>query len=81
MRVADRRSRSDTETFGRSCPVQLASLPDPGTVRSVEIWGDAAQVRFTGDTVFLLRFPDGWRIGAAGCTSRGDAPYDCEVRG
>ena len=43
--------------------------------------GDAAQVRFTGDTVFLLRFPDGWRIGAAGCTSRGDAPYDCEVRG
>jgi hypothetical protein len=74
-------ARSDTETFDRSCAAQLGSLPDPGTGRGVEIWGDTAQVRFTSDTVFLLRFPDGWRVGAAGCTSRGEAPYDCQVKG
>ena len=36
---------------------------------------------WTGDTVFLLRFPDGWRVSAAGCTPQGEAPYDCEVQG
>ena len=43
---------------------QLATLPDPGAVQQVEVWGDAAQVRLAGDTVFLLRFPDGWRVSA-----------------
>jgi hypothetical protein len=74
-------ARHDTETFGRTCPGQLATLPDPGAVAGVEVWGDTAQVRLAGDTVFLLRFPDGWRISAAGCTPQGDAPYRCEVGG
>jgi hypothetical protein len=74
-------ARDDTETFGRDCPSQLATLPDPGPVEQVEIWGDAAQVRLAHDTLFLLRFPDGWRISGAGCTPRGDAPYRCEVQG
>ena len=74
-------ARRATETFGRSCAAQLATLPDPGAVQRVEVWSDAAQVHLTGDTVFLLRFPDGWRVGAAGCTPRGEAPYDCEVQG
>jgi hypothetical protein len=74
-------ARSATESFGRDCATQLATLPDPGPVQQVEVWSDAAQVRFAADTVFLLRFPDGWRVGAAACSPRGDAPYDCEVRG
>jgi hypothetical protein len=74
-------ARHDTETFGRACATQLATLPDPGAVAQVEVWGDTAQVRLAGDTVFLLRFPDGWRISAAGCTAQGDAPYRCEVQG
>jgi hypothetical protein len=74
-------ARHDAETFGRSCAVQLAGLPDPGVVRSVEVWGDSAQARLAGDTVFLLRFPDGWRVDAAGCTPQDGAPYRCEVRG
>jgi hypothetical protein len=74
-------ARRDTETFGRDCPAQLATLPDPGAVAHVEVWGDTAQVRLAGDTLFLLRFPDGWRVGAAGCTPEGDAPYRCEVQG
>jgi hypothetical protein len=74
-------ARDDTETFGRDCPGQLATLPDPGPVEQVEIWGDAAQVRLAHDTLFLLRLPDGWRISGAGCTPQGDAPYRCEVQG
>jgi hypothetical protein len=74
-------ARHDTETFGRTCATQLAGLPDPGGVVGVEVWGQTAQVRLDRDTVFLLRFPDGWRVDAAGCTPRGEAPYQCEVRG
>jgi hypothetical protein len=74
-------ARDDTETFGRSCEAQLATLPDPGAVGQVEVWGDTAQVHLDHDTVFLLRFPDGWRVSAAGCTPNGDAPYRCEVQG
>jgi len=74
-------ARRSTESFDRDCASQLATLPDPGAVQQVEVWGDTAQVHLTGDTVFLLEFPDGWRVSAAGCTPQGDAPYDCEVQG
>jgi hypothetical protein len=74
-------ARRGTETFARSCAAQLAGLPDPGAVEQVEVWSDAAQVRLAGDTLFLLRFPDGWRVSAAGCTPVEEAPYECEVQG
>ncbi len=60
--------------------VQQLSL-DGGAVTSVEVWGGDAQVRMDGDTLFLTETRAGWRVAAAGCTSRGDAPYDCEVEG
>jgi hypothetical protein len=74
-------ARRDTESFGRDCASQLATLPDPGAAQQIEVWGDTAQARLAGDTLFLLQFPDGWRVSAAGCTPQGDAPYDCEVQG
>ena len=40
-----------------------------------------AQVLMDGDMVFLTVFGDHWLITAAGCTSRGDRPYDCAVKG
>jgi hypothetical protein len=65
-----------------SCSDAVAQLSlDGGTVRSVEVWGGDAQVRMTGDTVFLTETHAGWRITAASCRSQGDAPYDCEVEG
>jgi hypothetical protein len=60
--------------------VQQLSL-DGGAVTSVDVWGGEAQVRMDGDTLFLTETKAGWRVAAAGCTSRGDAPYDCEVEG
>jgi hypothetical protein len=74
-------ARRDAETFGRSCATELATLPDPGDVQQVDVWGDAAQARLAGDTLFLLQSPDGWRVSAAGCTPQGEAPYQCEVQG
>ena len=44
-------------------------------------WGGTAQVHTTTDTLFLTRTSQGWRIAAAGCQSRGDAPYACKVEG
>jgi hypothetical protein len=56
-------------------------LPAPGAVNSTDVYGQWAQVRLTDDTVFLAVFPGGWRVVAAGCTPRGQRPYDCELQG
>jgi hypothetical protein len=66
---------------GQSCADALRELRlgPGGQVTSVAVWGEDAQVRLAGDTLFLHRFSDGWRIRAAGCEPMGDLPYDCEV--
>lgn len=46
-----------------------------------DVYGDQARVRFDGDTLFLAGFADGWRVTAAGCTPRGELPYDCTIKG
>lgn len=56
-------------------------LPDPGAVVATDVYGQRAQVRLSGDTVFLAVFRGGWRVVAAGCTARGDRPYDCVLQG
>ena len=61
--------------------VTAAHLSDGGRVRDVEVYGLDAIVRLDDDTVFVARFDDGWRVTAAGCTPRGDGPYECDIRG
>src|SRR5688572_26338591 len=56
-------------------------LPEPGPLTGTDVYGQWAQVRFSGDTVFLAVFPDGWRVVAAGCQARPDPPYDCRIHG
>ncbi len=69
---------------GTDCPQGLAQLHLPtGTqVRGVEVAGEGAQVMMADQVIFLARFPEGWRVTAAGCI-RNDVdpavPYDCEV--
>jgi hypothetical protein len=75
-------TRAAVETQqARPCAAALNRVPPIGDVRSVEVWGGAAQVRFDRDTLFLTRTGDGWRVAAAGCTPREEAPYDCRVAG
>ncbi len=62
------------------CDQAIGQLSLPGgAVRSVEVWGGDAQVKLAGDTLFLTETHTGWRVSAAGCRPKGDAPYDCEV--
>jgi hypothetical protein len=62
------------------CADALGQLDLPGgRVVSSVVWGDNAQVRLTGDSLFLTRTDTGWKVAAAGCTPRGDAPYLCRL--
>ena len=74
---------TEVEQTAGSCAEGLADadLPEGGDLREVEVYGLDAMVRLEQDTVFLARFDDGWRITAAGCTPRGDGPYDCDIKG
>ena len=69
----------------KSCPEALGDedLPDPSGVLSVDVYGHDAIVRMGNDTVFLARFPDGWRITAVSCRpgSGEGKPYDCDISG
>ena len=56
-------------------------LPDAQQIRATLAFGRGAQVLMDGDVVFLSVFGDHWLITAAGCTARGDRPYDCTVMG
>lgn len=50
-------------------------------LESVEVYGTNAIARFHGDTVFLARFRDGWRVTAARCQPDGPKrPYQCEIQ-
>ena len=63
-----------------NCADAIGQLPlDGGNVRSVQVWGGDAQVKLSGDTLFLTQTHAGWKVSAAACTPNADAPYDCEV--
>ena len=70
-------------TGGTSCPdaILLQDLPDADQAQESQAFGRGAQVVLDGDVVFLSIFGDHWLITAAGCTSRGERPYDCTVKG
>jgi hypothetical protein len=64
------------------CAAVLTQLPfQGGHVRSVQVWGGGAQAKVGGDTVFLTETDSGWKVTAALCQPRGEAPYQCQVEG
>lgn len=56
-------------------------MPADGRVRHVDVYGNQARAVLAADTLFLSRFPDGWKVTAAGCEERPDKPYQCEIKG
>lgn len=69
---------------GQSCeaalPSELGSVAGGST--ETDAYGDGAIATRGGDTVFLVRFADGWRVTAAGCTHTDDSlPYQCSIKG
>ena len=66
------------------CPQAVTSLQVSGRrALHAVVYLDEARVDLTGgrsgEAVFLGRTSDGWRISAAGCTPKGDEPYDCDL--
>jgi hypothetical protein len=77
-------TRSELEqSSGKSCPDALLeeNVPTTGRPDDTSVFETMAQVRYAGDTVFLSRFPTGWRVMAAACTPQPVGPYDCRLSG
>lgn len=67
---------------GAPCPAALPGLRLPrGQLVDAAQWGREAQARTGTDTLFLTMTDAGWRVSAAGCSPRGEAPYACTVEG
>jgi hypothetical protein len=71
------------QSAGEPCGEALAGeeLSDPGPVEGAVVYGTMTQVRYRQDTVFLARFPSGWKVMAAGCAPVPGHPYDCRLQG
>jgi hypothetical protein len=66
---------------GGPCAKAVLDLKLSGrTPDSVRVYAGSAVVRLAGggDTVFLSRTAEGWRVDALGCHPDGPGPYDCE---
>jgi len=82
MLLTDEAEESVSGATDVSCEEAVLNIEEDGTaVHSVQIWGDAAQVKLGNDTVFLRWLPAGWQVRAAGCESQPGAAYRCDVEG
>jgi hypothetical protein len=62
--------------------IDQADIDEAGDeVHSVEVWGDAAQVKVGDDVIFLREQAEGWQVRAAGCTKQSVGGYDCDIEG
>jgi hypothetical protein len=77
------KTREQLESLtGSDCDQALGSLNLQGAqAADVEVWGDQALARTSGDAVFLTEMSNGWRVRAAGCQTRGEQPAECELEG
>ena len=70
---------------GRSCPEAITGFEyEGGSVASTEVYVTNAKVDLgSGESAFLGREADGWKLSAIGCKAEdgkpGDRPFDCEV--
>ena|SRR5687767_8645301 len=75
--TADALARQEKE----SCEQAVVDLPLQGApIARVQVFETNAAVRFDdGQVTFLDRRAGGWKVSAAGCRPRGEAPADCEL--
>lgn len=71
--------QSQSQQCAKALPQQ--NLPAEATAADVQVFGDEAIAKVTGDVLFLTNVGGTWMVSAAGCTPQPDEPYDCEVKG
>jgi len=85
QQLAPKTQQELEKSAGSTCARAIGDedLPQPGetVVTRTEVYGQEAMVVMKGDTVFLARFPEGWKITAAGCEPQPGQPYDCQLQG
>lgn len=73
------------QTEQKPCAEAVTSLPhEPGAVANAEVYITNAKIDLdSGETMFLSREADGWKLSAVACTPAdgkpADRPYECEV--
>jgi hypothetical protein len=77
----DARSSATGATDASCADAVLGVRAHADRVSGVQVWGDAAEVRFGSDVLFLRLVSGHWRVSAAGCTRQPVGPYDCRVGG
>jgi hypothetical protein len=60
---------------------EMESRPDGPDGEGAEVFGTAARVSTSRDTMFLARFQGGWKVSAAGCTPTPSGIYECVLKG
>ena len=71
--------QSESERCAKALPDQ--KVPATTAAGDVEVYGDEAIARVSGDVLFLTNVGGTWMVSAAGCKPQPDEPYDCEVKG
>ena len=71
--------QSESEKCAKALPGQ--DLPTAATTPDVDVYGDEAIAKVSGDVLFLTNVGGTWMVSAAGCKPQPDQPYDCEVKG
>lgn len=76
------------DTAGEPCGAAVLALGLPAVREPFDVrrYGSTGQVRLESadgeqDTRFVALFDGAWLVTAAGCTPRGDLPYDCDLEG
>lgn len=68
------------ESADSTCADEIVKLGlTGGSYVSAQVWGDRAEAKLSQDTVFLARYPGGWKLTGAGCEAQPKGPYDCDV--
>ena len=71
--------QSESEKCAKALPDQ--DIPPASSEADVDVFGDEAIARVSGDVLFLTNVGGTWMVSAAGCKPQPDQPYDCEVKG
>jgi hypothetical protein len=71
--------QSESEKCAKALPDQ--DIPLASSEADVDVFGDEAIARVSGDVLFLTNVGGTWMVSAAGCKAQPDQPYDCEVKG